>query len=131
MKYNIRTSIFETNSSSVHSITMCMKDDYTKWCNGELLMRDGQFLEKEKAKLKNAKDLVKYEGCSDDEIDRYLKDEIGLADLVNVLSISELWHSTEEDYDSIQNRGYEDFAESFTTPNGESVIAFGYFGNGY
>lgn len=129
MKYNIRTIIFETNSSSVHSITMCMKDDYTKWCNGELLMRDGQFLEKEKAKLENAKDLVKYEGCSDDEIDRYLKDEISLSDLVDNYNFSSYWHSAEED--SIQNEYFEEFEESFTTPNGESVIAFGYFGNDY
>lgn len=32
----VRRGVFETNSSSVHSITMCMKSDYDKWVNGEL-----------------------------------------------------------------------------------------------
>ena len=32
----VRRSVFETNSSSVHSITMCMKSDYDKWVDGEL-----------------------------------------------------------------------------------------------
>ena len=32
----IRHGVFETNSSSTHSITMCMKSDYDKWVNGEL-----------------------------------------------------------------------------------------------
>lgn len=131
MKYNIRTSIFETNSSSVHSITMCMKDDYIKWCNGELLMKDGQFLEKEQAKLENADDLKKYENVSEEEIERYLKDEISLSDLVDICCFSDYWHSTEEDSSIIQDRGFEEFEESFITPNGESVIAFGYFGNDY
>lgn len=32
----VRTSIFETNSSSTHSLTLCMKDTYDKWKAGEL-----------------------------------------------------------------------------------------------
>ena len=37
MKRQIRRGVFETNSSSVHSITMCMKSDYDKWVSGELV----------------------------------------------------------------------------------------------
>lgn len=33
MKIQIRRNVFETNSSSVHSITMCSKDDFEKWKN--------------------------------------------------------------------------------------------------
>ena len=33
----IRKNVFETNSSSTHSITMCMKSDYDKWVSGELV----------------------------------------------------------------------------------------------
>lgn len=32
----IRHNVFETNSSSTHSITMCTKDQYEQWKNGEL-----------------------------------------------------------------------------------------------
>lgn len=33
----IRVGIFETNSSSTHSITLCSEEDYEKWKNGELI----------------------------------------------------------------------------------------------
>jgi hypothetical protein len=34
---SVRRNVFETNSSSTHSITMCSEDEYNKWKNGELL----------------------------------------------------------------------------------------------
>jgi len=37
MKIQIRRGVFETNSSSVHSLTICSKEDYEKWESGELL----------------------------------------------------------------------------------------------
>ena len=36
MKQTIRFNVWETNSSSVHSISICTKEDYVKWVNGEL-----------------------------------------------------------------------------------------------
>lgn len=35
MKKQIRRGVFETNSSSTHSLTWCTKTDYEKWENGE------------------------------------------------------------------------------------------------
>lgn len=37
MKRQIRRGVFETNSSSCHSITMCTQSDYDRWKNGELI----------------------------------------------------------------------------------------------
>ena len=37
MKRQIRRGVFETNSSSVHSITMCSSDEYDKWTKGEFV----------------------------------------------------------------------------------------------
>ena len=37
MKRQIRRGVFETNSSSVHSLTMCSGEEYKKWENGEIL----------------------------------------------------------------------------------------------
>ena len=36
MKKTVRIGVWETNSSSVHSICICTKEDYDKWENGEL-----------------------------------------------------------------------------------------------
>lgn len=38
MKRRTRRMVFETNSSSTHSLTMCPKEEYEKWKNGELLL---------------------------------------------------------------------------------------------
>lgn len=36
MKRQIRLCVFETNSSMVHSLTMCTKEQFEKWKNGEI-----------------------------------------------------------------------------------------------
>jgi hypothetical protein len=36
----IRHNVFETNSSSTHSITMCLKSDYTEWKKDKLYFVD-------------------------------------------------------------------------------------------
>ena len=33
----VRANIFETNSSSTHSLVMCTKETLDKWKNGEIL----------------------------------------------------------------------------------------------
>lgn len=93
----VRRGVFETNSSSVHSITMCMKSDYDKWVNGELYWNrwsDG-FVSKETV------DKADYTGS---------------------------YYSYERYCDEIE---FEEFYDEITTPNGETVIAFGYYGNDY
>ena len=36
----IRNGVFETNSSSTHSLVMCMKNDYDKWANREVYLNN-------------------------------------------------------------------------------------------
>jgi len=40
MHYQIRRGTFETNSSSVHSLTLCSESDYERWSNGELFYEE-------------------------------------------------------------------------------------------
>ena len=40
MKRQIRLGVFETNSSSTHSITMCSKSQFEDWQNGKLLFNE-------------------------------------------------------------------------------------------
>ena len=41
MKRQIRKGVFETNSSSTHSLVMCLKSDFDRWNNGEVLLFTG------------------------------------------------------------------------------------------
>ena len=100
MKRQIRRGVFETNSSSVHSLTMCMESDFNKWVAGELVWsRWGDELvpitdEIKKSKEEDEREYLTYEQFND--------------------------------YDYID---YETFEDSYTTPNGETVKSFGYYGH--
>lgn len=130
----IRHNVFETNSSSVHSITMCMKSDYDAWCNGEVW-----FLNRRLPKGKTSPFFTW------DEVVEFLKSyEYGPSEeeLMDILELKEN-NSTEleealveyEFYslDSYEycNSDYEHYCEEFTTPSGERVVSFGYSGASY
>lgn len=40
MKQTIRRGVFETNSSSTHTLTVCSEEVYEKWKNGEYYYDD-------------------------------------------------------------------------------------------
>jgi len=61
MTKHIRTSVFETNSSSTHSLTVCTKEEYKQFEDGELLINwDGDFVLATK-KNKDNEDYKNYE----------------------------------------------------------------------
>lgn len=95
----IRRNVFETNSSSTHSITMCMKSDYDRWVAGELVWSRWD------------DELV--------EITPSIRDsmEDGDGDYLTY----EQFH----DYDYLE---YETFKSTFKTPNNDEIITFGYYG---
>lgn len=97
----VRQGIFETNSSSTHSITMCTASDYEKWKNGEMYydIWDEKLVPKEDVENES-------EELDDDQ------------------------YITYEQYDEKYCMEYETFHEQLATPNGETVIAFGYYGYG-
>ena len=122
----IRRNVFETNSSSTHSLTMCMASDYDAWANGEVYFNDGwwhscdsiyknkRFVTKEEAidifmhsKYASKHDLTI---LNEDEVDDYLRD-------------FEFYT-----YDNYQSEYLEWFDSSYTTPSGEKVVCFGQFG---
>lgn len=98
----IRNGVFETNSSSTHSLTMCSAEEYERWKKGELLFKtwSDTFVEKTSLTQEQLNDLE--EGELDD-----------------FKSYSEYW---DNDY-------LEGFQDSYTTKTGEQVIAFGMYGN--
>lgn len=99
MKRQIRKGVFETNSSSTHSITMCTKTDFDKWKNGELAWSRWT------CKLVPITDEIQ-KSIDNDERDYYTYDQFN-------------------DYDYVE---YETFVSNFTPPNGETITSFGYYG---
>lgn len=99
MKRQVRRNVFETNSSSVHSLTMCMKSDFDKWEAGELVWS------------------------------RWGRELIPLTDEIREsIEADEREYLTYEQFNDWEYMEYETFASTFETPNGEEVTSFGYYG---
>lgn len=122
MKRQIRRGVFETNSSSVHSLTMCTYDEYKKWENEEVLYwRDRyKFGTREDIikELKNARYSWSGELCYPDV---NWNDEVEVNDVFSDEGIQ----TCEEFFD---NEDFKTFEQRYTTPSGEVVVAFGYYG---
>ena len=127
----IRRGVFETNSSSVHSITMCMKHDFDKWKNGEVYLNDGRWVNSS-SEHKNKQFVTREEAIDiilNAKYYSYIESEL------NSMDSDEFEECLREhDIYSRESYGgdyYEGFSDTFTTPSGEEVVAFGYYGNDY
>lgn len=117
----VRKNVFETNSSSTHSITMCSESDFDKWKKGEMYWNrwNESLVSKEEVEKEMAK--LKEEFIS--EHPDYDKDDIDWEEqLEDYLNSDKEYYTYEEfnDYDYIE---YETFEDSY-----DGVVAFGYYG---
>lgn len=124
---NLRQDVFETNSSSTHSITMCTKDTYDKWENGELYFH-AYGADKKWYTLDEVISHIRQE-WGDENADKILElKQSNEQEFVKYLGEYEFYTFTsyEDSYSE-----YEFYDDYFVTPNGDTVVAFGYFGNNY
>ena len=130
----IRRNVFETNSSSVHSITMCLEDIYDKWVNDEVYFYDSTYkLPEGRDKFFTWDDMLEFmrnELNVDEEDIKALIEakENDESEFTSILQDSDFY--TADSYESY-NEDCESYAEVFTTPLGERVVAFGYAGARY
>lgn len=123
MRKQIRRGVFETNSSSVHSITMCSDDEYKRWENGEAYIQrydGGIFTREEIIKELQEKKQWKTKELYYSDVD--WEDE----DTVNELIADNDYKTYSKYFDDME---FETFDDSYTTKNGEKVHAFGYYGH--
>lgn len=102
MKFQVRRGVFETNSSSVHSITMCSASDFDNWRTGGLVFdRWNSCLTYVTEQIANI--------MSDEKNDRY--------------------YTFKDFFSDYEKMEFETFEDSFMTKSGEKVVAFGYYGH--
>jgi len=113
---SIRKGVFETNSSSVHALILCTKEDYENLQHGKLL------IEPYKNKLitwqEATRQLVDDWGYSWDEVEKMSPE---------ALLDAYYDHDVAVDFDH-WGEDYDYFEKEMTTPNGEQIVAFGYSG---
>lgn len=130
----IRRNVFETNSSSVHSITMCLEDIYDKWVNDEVYFYDSTYkLPEGRDKFFTWDDMLEFMrnelNVDEEDIQALIEaKENDDSEFTSILQDSDFY--TADSYESY-NEDCESYAEVFTTPMGERVVAFGYAGARY
>ena len=153
----IRHNVFETNSSSTHSLTIVDEDEFEKFKNCDLLLdSDYDTLVSAEDEYKNVTDnLERYEDNMSDEYRETYKTELTFEKFKEVLSkLSDndlsYYHRKDarkdiqthydavkaalgeeiETYDTIGGEEYEKFERHYTTKSGDKIVAFGYYGYG-
>ena len=124
----VRSNTFETNSSSTHSICMCMKDQYDSWAS------DWDGLEADSILYSNCKEkLVTVEEAIKD-VNSY-REKVKLSDVIDanspehddaIESLRDEGYMTCNDFDDYTEE--DSYYEEFVTPGGETVVAFGNYG---
>jgi hypothetical protein len=117
MKTSIRKGVFETNSSSTHSITICTKDQYKSFVNNEL------YIDIYREKLITQEEL---EGMFE-KYNKEYEEKYGKT----------LYHNLQDFKDSEGIKTYEEWCsddylekyhEEYITPRGEEIVVFGKYG---
>ncbi len=139
--------MFETNSSSTHTLTICSKEDYEDWERGDKFWLDNDW-----GKLQTNKSFVTPEELEEltekyneeeqkriDAGDKFAK----ILDMDKVLNERRDYDSWEDSYwdtersaleaytmdDWYQRNGdLETYECTFTSPSGDEMVAFGAFG---
>ena len=102
-----RRGVFETNSSSTHSISICTEEEMKKWKNNELIFDCYNEM------------FISY--------DENVKKQLGLDD-----EHDEFYSSVSDQYREYNQNLYHEiyYEKSFMTPSGDHMYAFGYY-DGY
>lgn len=131
----IRRGVFETNSSSTHSLTMMMKEDYLRWKDGNYM-----YTEREGCLCPINPELTPIEGVvyTPEEVCAFLMNDKYFVKHNEALGITEAptpetlaqYEPYEYGFDTINDESdyLDSYYDEFTTPNGETVVAFGEYG---
>lgn len=134
MKEQIRHGVFESNSSSTHSLTLCTQEEFDAWKKGNLLFdyynekfvkcvtlsEDQKLDAKEDYEIKMKKFWKSWNELSENEKDEWYETFAIENDLYDEDC------RTYDDY--MDNDDLETFVETYTSPSGDKIVAFGRFG---
>lgn len=123
----VRQGVFETNSSSTHSITIVPKDEFEKWKRGEVYFNDSggrpedmMWLTKEQVvKMAEEDKWFPSDGIDwddiDEEVNRTLSDELEIYTVDTYLDCDD----------------YNTYVKPYTTESGDEIVIFGMYGCNY
>ena len=125
--FKIRYGVFETNSSSIHTLSIAQNEEIDKLKSGELLVnlswRKGNYLISYEEALQELIEELKEYGNDNDLIIVDNGDKEEIYHLMYEYDIA-------ESFDRYLEAEYlEPYEEEFTTKNGDRVLVFGRYGH--
>ena len=133
MKRQIRRGVYETNSSSTQSLTMCSEEEFEQWKNGELLFDEW-----------GSESFVKANSLSDDDKkyaaqdyenhkDEFSKDWSDLSESAKEKYYTKYAKENNivkhaKTYEEWQYSNLETFIDRYTSKSGDKIVAFGKYG---
>ena len=135
MKRQVRRGVFETNSSSTHSLTMCSEEEFEAWKRGEVLFQEygeENFISATKLSEHDKKMAQEdYEENKDD----FQKDWNDLSEdakqkyYTKYAKENDIIDEDAKTYDQYMNDGdLETFVQRYTSKNCDKIVAFGEYG---
>lgn len=132
---NIRKGVFETNSSSTHSLTMCSKEEFEAWQRGEVLFQKygkENFISVTKLSEHDKKMAEEYYEENKDDFQKNWKDLSDDAKQKYYTKYAKENNFIDEDaktYDQYMHDGdLETFVQTYTSKSGDKIVAFGEYG---
>lgn len=131
----IRRNVFETNSSSTHSITMCSQSQFDDWKAGKILFDkwNDKFVTKKlteedkRAAMEEYKDTYecqpfykKWEELSEDEVNNWYNEYC--------TNKSDLYEDLVTYDEYFESYDLETYTSYYTTESGDKIVAFGKYG---
>ena len=134
MKKQIRRGVFESNSSSTHSLTICSEEEFEQWKKGELLFDEW-----------DSESFVKANSLSDDDKkcaaqdyenhkDEFSKDWSNLSEsakekyYTKYAKENNIVDENAKTYEEWQDSNLETFVGRYTSKSGDKIVAFGKYG---
>lgn len=121
--YKIRNNVFETNSSSVHSLSVCSKKQYEEWKEKHLYFDEYNFLTKDEVIKEIQND--KYTDLSVDELLEMSEDDFDKE------VCKENYYTFDKWYRLPCDTSFETFEEEYTTESGDEIVIFGCYGESH
>lgn len=135
MKRQVRRGVFETNSSSTHSLTMCSEEEFEAWKRGEILFQEYGSEKFVSAKKLSNNDKKKAEEDYEENKDDFQKDWKDLSEnakqkyYTKYAKENDIIDEDVKTYEQYMNEGdLETFVQRYTSKNGDKIVAFGEYG---
>ena len=114
----VRLGMFETNSSSTHSLIITTREDYDKLLSGEYLI--DRYNDKLVPRAEAIKEIEENWPTWHDDL-KSMYEEPTIEDAFRDNDLDTLEHYMDDDY-------LETYEEEYTTPSGDRIVVFGKYG---